>query len=138
MSNTTIFTDSTICKSIKVYINDIEIPQDDMKDFQYSMSLFRSSILGTLTITDSFNLLNSKQIEFNGNTTVKVVMFDFMRTHWQCKFKVVDMQIDETNPRVKAMRFKLIDSVSYTLATKFNTKSFNANTVDAFKQIIDE
>lgn len=91
MSNTTIFTDSTICKSIKVYINDIEIPQDDMKDFQYSMSLFRSSILGTLTITDSFNLLNSKQIEFNGNTTVKVVMFDFMRTHWQCKFKVVDM-----------------------------------------------
>lgn len=138
MSNTTIFTDSTICKSIKVYINDIEIPQDDMKDFQYSMSLFRSSILGTLTITDSFNLLNSKQIEFNGNTTVKVVMFDFMRTHWQCKFKVVDMQIDETNPRVKAMRFKLIDSVSYTLATKFNTKSFNANPVDAFKQIIDE
>ena len=138
MSNTSIFTDTTICKNIKVYINDIEIPQDDMKDFQYSMSLFRSSILGTLVITDSFNLLNSKQIEFNGKTAVKVVMFDFMRTHWQCKFKVVDMQIDESNPRVKSLFFKLIDAVSYTLATKFNTKSFNTNPVNAFKQIFDE
>lgn len=138
MSNTTIFTDATICRSIKVFINDIEIPPDDMKDFQYSMSLFRSSILATLVVTDSFNLLNSKKIEFNGKTTVKVVMFDFMGTHWQCKFKVVDMQIDETNPRVKAMMFKLIDTVSYTLSTKFNTKSFNSNPATAFKQIMDE
>lgn len=138
MSVSTLFTPTTTCTSFKVYLNDIEIPIDDIQTIEFKNSFFEFGLNGIISMKDSYSLINSDLIKFDGSTTFTLIINDFFRDYKKWVFSVVDMKVDRTNPRVNTLIFIVTDILNYKLNNTYIAKSFNANVVDAFTQIYNQ
>lgn len=138
MSISTLITPTTTCTSFKLQVNDIDIPIDDVITVEFKNSFFEFGLNGIITIKDSFSLINSELITFDGSTTITLTINDFFRDYKKWIFTVVDMKIDKTNPRVNNIIFIVTDVLNYKLTNTYISKSFNTNIVSAFAQIFDQ
>lgn len=134
MSNE-IFTKTTYTRQIKVKINDQNIPDDDVLTIDMTNSFFTFGLRATLVFKDSYAILNSKVIKFDGSTTVEIVVFDFMQNRRKFLFVVQDMNVQDA-PRVNVVTLVLIDPFAYKLMNTYVPKSFNSNITAAFGEVV--
>lgn len=138
MSIATLITPTTTCTSFKLQLNDIEIPIDDVVTVEFKNSFFEFGLNGIISIKDSYSLINSDLITFDGTTAIIITINDFFRDYKKWVFSVIDMKVDRTNPRVNSLIFIVTDVLNYKLNNTYISKSFNTNVVQAFEQIFNQ
>lgn len=134
MPLSTIMTVSTVMKNFKVQLNDLTLPDDDIMDVRMSNSFFKFGVNASLTFKDSYSLLNSKSIKFDGTTVVNITVIDFMQNRRKFNFVVYDMEVMDA-ARVNTITLKLIDPFAYKLQNLYVPKSFSGTIVDAFNSV---
>lgn len=130
-----IFTTTTYTRQLKISISGQSIPDDDVLTLDLVNSFFNFGLRGTLTFKDSYALLNSKEVTFDGSVTVDIIVFDFMQNRRKFHFVVQDMQVQDA-ARVNVVVLSLIDPFAYKLANLYVPKSFNSNITSAFSEIV--
>lgn len=138
MSVSTLFTPTLVCTSFKCYLNDIEISIDDLQTIEFKNSFFEFGMNGIISIKDTYSMINSDLITFDGSTTFTLVINDFLRDYKKWVFSVVDLKIDKTNPRVNTLIFIVTDVLNYKLQNTYISKSFNTDIVSAFSQVFSQ
>lgn len=95
-------------------------------------SMFEPGVSGFIQFKDSYSITNSESIKLDGSTILKIVAQDNLDTTFTRKFNIIDVNVDDSNPRVKTVFLKFIDQIVYKLSNTFLSMSCTGTIPETF------
>lgn len=117
-----IFTNVTILQSYKLWLNDIQLIDDDVISLEIKWGFNDFKVSGSLVLKDPFEI--SELDIFNGNTTLKIVSSDFYGESFSKTFVITNIAVEEVNERFKMYSFSFVDRIYFNLLNTYVSKSF--------------
>lgn len=131
-----IFTEITILKAFTIWINDVEVFQEDVLSLELKYSFDKFMISGTLSIKDSFGIAELDL--FNGQTEIKIFARDFFDEVFERKFVVTSVSQQDYNERFKAYTFSLVDRIYFAMVNAYVSTGFNDIPSNALSKFFEQ
>jgi hypothetical protein len=133
MTTESIFNESTILRAITVWINDVELLNEDVMSVDMKWSFDGIAVVGKLLFKDTLEVASQKV--FDGKTTVRIYVKDIYDEVFEKTFIVTDINNQESGDRWKIYSLTLIDRISFLLNNTYMSKGFNTDIVTAIDEV---
>ena len=135
MSIDTLFSKTTRLKNFKLYLDNYEIPMDDILDVTISNSLLSFGMNALIVFRDSNSLLNSKKITLDEKLTITFEVNDRFDSYEKFLFKISNTSVTSEESRTTFISIQAIDPITYAMKNLYLAKSFNTDMCSAFREI---
>ena len=135
MSIDTLFSKTTKLKNFKLYLDNYEIPMDDILDVTISNSLLSFGMNALIVFRDSNSLLNSKKITLDEKLTITFEVNDRFDSYEKFLFKISNTSVTSEESRTTFISIQAIDPITYAMKNLYLAKSFNTDMCSAFREI---
>lgn len=126
----------TKLQTVKVYINDVQLSEEDVVSYEIEYEFDKPYVKGLLSFKDSYDY--SKQAKFSDKSIVKIYAVDFFGEAYIRTFVITAISHEEFNNRFKKYNIEFIDEIYYSLKNTYLSKGFRKDSIAAFKEYLDE
>jgi hypothetical protein len=129
-----IFSPDSALKSLKIYLNDVLILNEDIVTFDYQYIFDKTQITGTFLFKDSYSLYN--KTSFDESMQISVTATDKFDVSVTKYYNVTSVNVESWENRFRYLKLTFIDSFTYTLMNTYISRSFFSTPVKVFNSMI--